>query len=213
MAIHPDQIVLGAMAAGGPEATYNPVQVQKLLFLIDREISGEVNGPHFNFVPYCYGPFDPSIYRVLQDLVWQEQVLEDRTGPYLLYSLTESGLQDGLAVLQILPPPVSNYLVRVAAWVRARSVHLLLQEIYARYPDMAVHSRLPQLAATEKHLPERPSALQSVLQGAASVLHLRVTPQDRGGAPTTEDALAGDWWKVGNDLRRAFGLESARPDA
>ena len=45
-------LVLAALAAGGENASYWPVQVQKLLFLIDREASALVGGPHFpNLTP------------------------------------------------------------------------------------------------------------------------------------------------------------------
>ena len=37
-------LMLSARAAGGPNAIYNPVQVQKLLFLIDREAASLVGG-------------------------------------------------------------------------------------------------------------------------------------------------------------------------
>jgi len=51
-------LVLAALAAGGVGASYSPVQVQKLLFLIDREAANLVDGPHFSFRPYDYGPFE-----------------------------------------------------------------------------------------------------------------------------------------------------------
>ena len=59
------QVVSGARAAGGPGIIFNPVQIQKLLFLFDREIPEQVGGPHFQFVAYHYGPFDLEVYGVL----------------------------------------------------------------------------------------------------------------------------------------------------
>ena len=56
------ELVLAALAAGGKNASYSPVQVQKLLFLVDREGEKLVGGKHFNFVPYDYGPFDREVY-------------------------------------------------------------------------------------------------------------------------------------------------------
>ena len=51
-----ENLVLAALAAGGENATFSPVQVQKLLFVLDREASPHIDGPHFNFIPYDYGP-------------------------------------------------------------------------------------------------------------------------------------------------------------
>jgi hypothetical protein len=54
-------LVLAALAAAGGNAAFTPVQVQKLLFLIDREAGRLVGGPHFDFLPYDYGPFDRAV--------------------------------------------------------------------------------------------------------------------------------------------------------
>ena len=45
-------VVLAVMAAGGAGARYDPVRVQKLFFLIDREIPEFIDGPYFHFEPY-----------------------------------------------------------------------------------------------------------------------------------------------------------------
>ena len=62
-----EEFILAAMAPGA-NYCYSPVQVQKLLFLLDRQIPREVNGPHFHFEPYHYGPFDSSVYSQLEQL-------------------------------------------------------------------------------------------------------------------------------------------------
>jgi hypothetical protein len=59
-----DELVLAAMAPGGGYR-YTPVQVQRLLFLIDRQIPEHVGGPHFHFIPYHCGPFDGAVYNEL----------------------------------------------------------------------------------------------------------------------------------------------------
>ena len=41
------EILLAGLAAGGENATYTPVQVQKLFFLLDREASVALGGPFF----------------------------------------------------------------------------------------------------------------------------------------------------------------------
>src|SRR5206468_7956083 len=61
------EMILAALAAGDG-ATYSPVQIQKLFFLIDKKIPWAFEGPHFNFIPYDYGPFDVRIYSNLSAL-------------------------------------------------------------------------------------------------------------------------------------------------
>ena len=61
------EIILAALAPADG-VIHTPVQVQKLLFLIDKKIPHLVGGPYFNFVPYAYGPFDTEIYRLLEEL-------------------------------------------------------------------------------------------------------------------------------------------------
>ena len=94
------------------------MQIQKLLFLIDREIPEQVGGPHFRFVPYHYGPFDERVYGVLHLLERKGQVTVDRTGPYPCYALTDLGLKEGLGILRTLAPTASDYLTQAADWVR-----------------------------------------------------------------------------------------------
>ncbi len=49
-------ILAAAFAAAGPGAAFDPIRVQKLLFLIDREVTERIGGPFFHFRPYHYGP-------------------------------------------------------------------------------------------------------------------------------------------------------------
>ena len=204
MTLSSTQVVSGAMAAGGPGAIYDPVQIQKLLFLVDREIPEEVGGPHFRFVPYHYGPFDEKVYGILQLLERKGQVTVDRTGAYPCYALTDLGLKEGLGILRTLAPAVSHYLTQAADWVRRLSFSQLLRDIYARYPDMATNSRLPHLARAA-HSTKHHSALHVGLLGASSVLNLMGPYSASVGTSTAEEALAEDWRKVGNDLRKVLG--------
>src|SRR6266478_7828927 len=95
-------LVLAALAAGGENASYWPVQVQKLLFLIDREASALVDGPHFQFKPYDYGPFDRAVYAELTWLSTQGLVEIQDTGRYRVYSLSPEGYRRGVESLREL---------------------------------------------------------------------------------------------------------------
>ena len=90
-----DRIVLAGMAAAGPGAKFDAVRLQKLFFLIDREIPHLIGGPHFDYKPYHYGPFDKAVYDVLDDLLESGDAAADASSRYPLYSLTDSGTAKG----------------------------------------------------------------------------------------------------------------------
>lgn len=140
MPIDRRQLMLAAMAAGGDNASYLPVQTQKLFFLIDREASHVFNGPHFNFQPYDYGPFDRLVYDCLDYLNAESAVVVSNNGRYRSYRLTPSGYLEGRNVLDGMTPQAKDYLQRVAGWVRALNFQQLVTAIYNRYPEMKVNS-------------------------------------------------------------------------
>lgn len=134
------QIILAALAAAGENATFSPVQVQKLFFLIDREASQLVDGPHFNFSAYDYGPFDRAVYDELDMLSFAGLVETQSSGRYRKYVLTPKGYEAGVTKLQDMPPKASSFITRAAKWVRELSFQQLVAAIYNRYPDMKVNS-------------------------------------------------------------------------
>lgn len=134
------QIILAALAAAGENAMFSPVQVQKLFFLIDREAAQLVEGPHFNFSPYDYGPFDRAVYDELDGLAVAGLVETQKSGRYRRYALTPMGYETGVAKLNDLPPQASSFFRRAASWVQELSFQQLVAAIYNRYPDMKVNS-------------------------------------------------------------------------
>ncbi len=133
-------LVLAALASAGPDAALTPVKVQKLFFLVDREMSGLTGGPHFNFEPYDYGPFDRGVYEALEELSEQGLVRIDESCSYRRYSLTSDGFLAGSKNLGKAPPPVREYLTSLTNWLGKVSFAQLVSEIYRRYPDTKVNS-------------------------------------------------------------------------
>ncbi|MFL6192844.1 MAG: hypothetical protein ACJ75H_01635, partial [Thermoanaerobaculia bacterium] len=87
-----EDLVLLALSPAG-SVPHTPVQVQKLLFLIDRNLAPRIGGPAFDFQPYHYGPFDSRVYAVLEDLAgrgWVE--ITKGQGNWRDYRLTPAGL-------------------------------------------------------------------------------------------------------------------------
>ena len=141
--MHREDIVLAAMAAGGEGARFDPVRIQKLLFVIDREVSIE-GAPHFEFQAYHYGPFDVAVYEVLDQLVEANKVEVHRSGQYREYSLSGTGRKPGQDVLAQLARRTSGAMTKVARWVLSLSFWDLIAAIYRKYPEMAANSRIPQ---------------------------------------------------------------------
>lgn len=126
-------------ARGG---SFSPVQVQKLFFLIDRNISSRVDGPHFNFEPYDYGPFDKTVYETLDllSLTGQVETIEQPGRSWKSYRLTPDGQNTGEEILNSLSVDVRDYLIRLAEFVRSLSFADLVSAIYKAYPDMKANS-------------------------------------------------------------------------
>ena len=207
MARQRSEIVLAAMAAGGLGARYDPVRVQKLLFLVDSEIPQYIDGPYFHFEPHHYGPFDKSVYEELDRLAEQREVGIDTDEGYNRYSLTDTGYAKGTSVLEMLSDPPSSYLENTAKWIRFVPLKQLLSTIYRQYPEMAVNSILPQVASGHSHVSFR-FAMPSFLSGMARTFDFMGTLDDYqwGMSDERPDALAvyQDWSAVGDDLGAAM---------
>lgn len=133
-------VVLAGLAAAGQHSSLSPVQVQKLFFLVDREAAALVDGPHFAFKPYDYGPFDKTVYETLGALSQSHFVAVNQGQWYRTYSLTEAGYAKGREILDQLSRAAQDYLHSVAAWVANLGFQQLVAAIYARYPDMRANS-------------------------------------------------------------------------
>ena len=135
-----EAFVLMALAAGG-EKKYSPVQVQKLLFLLDDNIPDAIGGPHFDFQPYDYGPFDREVYSVLERLAGQAMVsiLTTERGRNN-YTLTPTGLEEGRKLFQSLSVEPREYAEKIAQFVTTVSFSQLVSTIYSHYPAMKVNS-------------------------------------------------------------------------
>lgn len=136
------RFVLAALATD-PGAKFAPVQVQKLFFLLDENLSGAIGGSQFAFEPYDYGPFDKAVYRELEILQNQGLVNIEQDGPSAgqrRYSLTPRGQQAGEQVLSELPEFARKYMTDLSAWVRSLSFARLVGSIYKAYPHMRENS-------------------------------------------------------------------------
>ena len=135
------EVVLAALApAHGKQ--HSPVQAQKLLFLLDREVSQLVDGQHFNFEPYNYGPFDKAVYQVLDELDEDELVTIRSGGWQRTYALTPTGQNEGDRLLGELSDSAQDYIKRASVFVLKLNFLQLVSAIYKAYPDMQKNSVL-----------------------------------------------------------------------
>lgn len=134
-----EELVLAALAPA-KGIPFTPVQVQKLLFLIDRNIPKLVGGPHFDFQPYNYGPFDKAVYDELelQVTAGNVELVPERT--WNDFRLTAQGQVHGEAVLTGLPAQARDYITRAVGFVQSLSFSQLVAAIYRAYPEMRANS-------------------------------------------------------------------------
>jgi hypothetical protein len=132
--------VLAVLSAGGEQARFSPVQLQKLFFLLDREVPRLVGGPYFNFQPYDYGPFDHAVYRELDAMEPEGLAEQVGDGRYRKYLLTPEGFLQGQATLEKLPAKLQQYIAALSKWIRSVSFAQLVSEIYRSYPEMKANS-------------------------------------------------------------------------
>ena len=134
-------LVLAALAPAEGDS-HTPVQIQKLLFLIDRQISDEVGGPYFDFQPYDYGPFDQEVYQVLEELISEDliEVAEEPGRHWKKYSLTHMGQVSGEDAINSLKEPIRDYIQTLSNFVRSLSFPQLVSSIYKAYPEMRENS-------------------------------------------------------------------------
>lgn len=133
------EIVLVAMTPARG-AAHTPVQIQKLLFLIDRNIAQFVDGPHFHFEAYSYGPFDKEVYRTLEELEEDGLVVIDGSGHYRTYCLTVAGQTKGEELFGQLDDNIQTYITKLSNFVRRLRFSELVRAIYKAYPEMKANS-------------------------------------------------------------------------
>ncbi len=136
-----EEIVLAALMPGGG-VPHTPVQVQKLLFLIDRNLALLIGGPKFKFEPYHYGPFDQEVYSTLQELAGQRlvEITRSNEGTWREYRLTPEGETRAAEAFAALDVRARDYIQRASDFVRRLSFTELVSAIYKAYPEMRERS-------------------------------------------------------------------------
>jgi uncharacterized protein len=133
-------LVIATLATAGDGASFTPVQVQKIFFLLDERGRDLLGGPHFSFEPYDYGPFDNAVYTELEILALAGLVLIELSGRYRTFRLTDAGFAKGSGILAIMPEPKSEFIRATVEWVCSLRFDQLVAAIYREYPEMKARS-------------------------------------------------------------------------
>ena len=133
------QIVLAGLYPAS-QKNHTPVQVQKLFFLLDKNIPQLIDGPLFDFQPYNYGPFDKNVYRTIEELSEEGLVEINPAFSMLTYRLTSEGQNEGEKIFNSLDPVAQKYINEISNFVLTHSFSSLVSAIYKAYPDMRQNS-------------------------------------------------------------------------
>jgi len=129
------------MLALGNGAAYQPVQIQKAMFLLTDKLAHIVDdGPGFAFRPYDYGPFDEEVYRVAEDEARKGLVEIGNSGRWKTYAASKEGIARGRELLGKLADADQERLKKISDLVRRLSFTDLVRAIYKAYPPMKVNS-------------------------------------------------------------------------
>lgn len=130
--------LLAVAAAGGERVS--PVQLQKVLFLLGREMPDAVRSGYYEFRPYNYGPFDSAVYADAQILADEGLININRPYRWDEYSVTPKGVAVAQRLRDDASPGAVVYLEKVVHWALSLSFQDLVRAIYARYPDTRAKS-------------------------------------------------------------------------
>jgi uncharacterized protein YwgA len=121
-----------------------PVQLQKVLFLLDKKLAPgqKLVERIYAFEPYDYGPFDSTVYSDAEAFAEQGlmQIQRQPGQTYRRYAATDAGSARAQQIAQQLSPPVVGYAQQVVTWVRTLSFNQLVSAIYTEYPEMKANS-------------------------------------------------------------------------
>ncbi|MBP7722287.1 MAG: hypothetical protein KA155_07095 [Alphaproteobacteria bacterium] len=134
------EYVLAVMALLGRSTSLTPAKIQKLFFILDREIPGNIQGPRFNFTAYDYGPFDATVYQEIEGLEIAGLALIERGNPHKIYKLSDAGFERGEELSQGFTPEIREYIQSIGTLVQSLSFQGLVSTIYQNYPEMRARS-------------------------------------------------------------------------
>jgi len=131
-------LILGSLNGG----TFSPAQLQKSLFLIKENLTEEIKGGFYEFVPYNYGPFCKDIYHDAEEL--ENEGLININCPsdkkWCEYSITVKGLESYKRAVDKISSNAAEYIKKLVNAIKKLSFQQLISYIYNNYPTYKENS-------------------------------------------------------------------------
>jgi hypothetical protein len=134
-------LIVAHHAEGRP---LQPVQLQKILFLLSRNLTDEQLGVEsfYHFEPYDYGPFSSEVYSDAEELEARGLMsitLADHAR-FRLYGLTPIGAKAAAECELMMSREVRSYVDELVTFAISLSFNELVKAVYRAYPEMKVNS-------------------------------------------------------------------------
>ena len=133
-----DWTLLAINAAEGKPLS--PVQLQKSLFVLGRQLPNEVGSDFYQFRPYDYGPFCSDIYRDAEFLEQAGLVKGVPGHRWVEYAITPSGAEAAAGIETRAPRRATQHLRDIVTWARKLTFSALIRAVYQKYPEFREHS-------------------------------------------------------------------------
>ena len=135
--------ILLLVVASAKDEPLTPVQLQKTLFLIDKQCQGRIpTSSFYEFEPYHYGPFDAEVYENADELAAEGMVFRFKSdrGAWTNTISTHSGREKAEQLKKEMDPGIVQYISEVVEWAQGLSFRELIASIYQAYPEYKVNS-------------------------------------------------------------------------
>jgi uncharacterized protein len=135
-----DWLLLTLNAAGAPGLT--PAQLQKSIFLLDKEMPGTFDADRYSFSAYNYGPFSKQIYEDVEFLASRglARITRSPGQNYFEYGVTAEGAALAARLRERANPASLAYVESVVNWAKKMTFSGLVRAIYSKYPEYRANS-------------------------------------------------------------------------
>ena len=112
--------------------------LQKMMYVLEREVGDVIGGPFFEYENEAYGPSSPALGSVLGSMVVTRLLRTDtRSGTRDLteYSLTRAGFARGSEILSRFSDTTADYIRKLNAWGAGTDFSVLVGSVVRRYTE------------------------------------------------------------------------------